>query len=418
MNNQKSILIAGLFGNALEWYDFILFANFTPILAVLFFPTSDPVTALLLTFAVFATGFLVRPIGALLFGYIGDHIGRRAALVTSMSIITIPTLLIGCIPTYASIGIAAPFILVCLRLLQGIAISGELNSAATFLIEHAKPNQRGFAGSLVTGTAIFGILVGAFIAFVMNASLSKDQLAAWGWRVPFLLSGILGLVGLIMRIRTQETPKFKQENPVSEHTSIKQIFLFYRKEVLITILLTSIMAVGNYIFIAYVITFLVKAQGFSLRDASLINLISCAVSLVFYPFFGFLSDRFGRKPIFQMGLWAYIVLPLPIFWLLTQPTFMLVLAGDILLAIVVASIAALIPTLLAELFPTHVRNSGTTLGYSISLAIFGGTAPLISLWLVSVTGTQYAPAIYLMVCALVSSLALRLIEESAEKVLA
>lgn len=419
MATKKSVLFAGLFGNALEWYDFILFANFAPILATIFFPATNPLTSLLLTFAVFATGFLVRPIGALIFGHIGDHRGRRAALIVSISVITLPTLLIGFLPSYASIGLAAPLILTLLRIAQGIAISGELNSAATFLVEHAKPNRRGYTGSLVMGTALFGILMGAFIAFIVNTTLSTAQIMSWGWRAPFWFSGLLGMVGIFLRVRTHESPKFVAEvKSQTLHTPIKQVFLFYRKELLLTIGLTSLMAVGNYVFIAYLVTYLVKSQGFSMRDASIINLIATFLCVISLPIMGLLSDQIGRKPIFKAGLWGFILFSLPIFWLLSQSSFVYALAGDLLYAVILAPVAALIPTLLAELFPTHVRNSGTTLGYNISLAIFGGTAPLVSLWLVQVSGSHFAPGIYLIICAIFSAIALSFMEESHEKVLA
>jgi proline/betaine transport protein TphA len=419
MSFKKTTVIAGLFGNALEWYDFILYANFAPLIAKLFFPAHDPLTSLLLTFVVFASGFLVRPIGAIIFGHIGDKLGRRTALITSIGVITIPTFLIGCIPTYASAGLMAPVILTMLRLFQGIAVSGELNSAATFLVEYAPDNRRGLAGCLVMGTAFLGILIGAIVASLTTETLTTDVLHAWGWRVPFWFGGLLGLVGLYIRLRIKESPKFLEEVATKENRApLKHLFLNFRKELFLTIVLTSIMAVGNYIFIAYVVTFLVKFQGFSLKDASLINLISMFVMVLLFPVMGILSDKIGRKPVFRAGLFGFMIFSIPIFWLLSQKHFAYALAGDLLLCVVLVPIAALIPTLIAELFPTSVRNSGTALGYNICLAIFGGTAPLVAIELTHATGSTLAPANYLIFCAILAFGALCFISENYHKPLA
>lgn len=417
MSSKRTVLIAGLFGNALEWYDFILFANFASIIATLFFPSSDSMTALLLTFAVFATGFLVRPIGAILFGYIGDHLGRRTALITSISIITLPTLFIGLLPTYSSIGLAAPVLLTLLRILQGIAISGEMNSAATYLVEHAKKNRRGLAGSLVMCSAITGILTGAVMSYLMTTFLATDSLYSWGWRLPFWFSGVLGIAGLIVRLRTKESPKFLQKITHEIQSPLKRVFIHFRKELLLSFFLTSVMAVGNYIFLAYIMTYLVKSLHFSMHAASVINLAGLVMTVITIPCMGLLSDKIGRKPVFKAGLYGIFIMAMPIFWLYTQNQFIYALAGNMIFGLILAPIAALIPTLLAELFPTHVRNSGTTIGYNLCLAIFGGTAPLVSLSLVDISGSDYAPGIYMMLCALISFAALRYIDDKHKETL-
>jgi proline/betaine transport protein TphA len=414
MSLRSNVVVAGLFGNALEWYDFILYANFAPIIATLFFPAKDQRISILLTFTVFATGFLVRPFGALLFGYIGDHLGRLRALIISISIITLPTFLIGLLPTYNHIGIAAPLLLTLLRLFQGIAVSGELNSSATFLIEHAPANRRGLAGGLVMGTAFLGILIGAAVAAIVTMYLSQQAVHAWGWRLPFLLGGIIGVFGIIIRLKSYETPLFVA-NHHSKMSSILIVFKQYIKPLLLTICITCIMAVGNYIFIAYIVTFLVKYQGFALKDALKINLISMALMVAMFPIMGMLSDRFVRKPIFKIGIYSFIIFSLPIFWLISHKQFYLVLLGDIILCLILVPIAALIPTIIAELFPTEIRNTGTALGYNICLALFGGTAPLIAFGLVDATKNNLAPAGYLIVCTIISWIALRFIEESHKK---
>lgn len=407
MNKTKKTLIAGLYGNTLEWYDFILYANFAPLLATLFFPTHDPMTSLLLTFAVFATGFLVRPFGAIFFGYVGDHLGRRTALIISISIITVPTTLIGFIPSYESIGIAAPLLLTLMRILQGIAISGELNSAATYVIEHAKPNRRGLAGSLIMATAFFGIFLGALVSFVLTQIFDPQTLLQWGWRSAFWISGILGLIGIYIRVRTGESPKFQ---PPTE-APLKILFRKYRKEIFIATLFVMLMAVANYLFIAFVVSFLVKIQGFSLHTANQINLICMVLTLALYPTMGILSDKIGRKPVYKLGIWGAIILALPIFYFLSQKSFMYVLIGDLLLALILAPIAGMVPTIVAEIFTTKVRNSGSAISYNLALAIFGGTTPIVAFKLIEITSNPYAPAFYLILSAIVSGIMLHFIED-------
>ncbi len=253
--NNKKMLIAGLFGNALEWYDFILYANFAAIIAHLYFPNEKPVTALLLTFAVFAIGFLVRPLGAVLFGYIGDHLGRHVALITSICLMSLPTLLIGLIPTYASIGLWAPVLLLLLRICQGLAVSGELNAATTFLVEHAASNKRGLAGSLVMGSAFFGMLIGAALSTGLTEWLTPVALIDWGWRAMFILGGLTGLIGLVLRLKLPEPACFEKQQVIAKKMPLWYVFKHYPKKLILVIALTSIMAVGNYIFVAYIVTF-------------------------------------------------------------------------------------------------------------------------------------------------------------------
>ncbi len=418
MSFTKKTVFAGLFGNALEWYDFILYANFAPIIANLFFPVKNPIVSILLTFAVFATGFLVRPLGALLFGYIGDHLGRRVALLTSICLITIPTILIGFIPTYNTVGLAAPMMLIVLRVLQGIAVSGELTSASTFLVEHAPEHRRGFAGCLVMSTAFLGILVGAIISSLASTYLSSTALSDWGWRATFWFGGILGILGIFIRLKSSESPKFLETSKEASKTPFKYVFLHFRKELFLSVALTGVMGLGNYILIAYVVTFLVKFQGFSLKDANIINLISLLFLTLLLPVMGILSDLFGRKPVFKAGVMGFVIFSLPIFWLLSQKQFGLALCADLLLCLVLAPVCASIPTLLAELFPTTIRNTGAAIGYNVALAIFGGTAPLFCISLVQITGSNLAPAAYLILCALLSVFALGFIKESYKSALA
>lgn len=417
--SKKNTIFAGIFGNALEWYDFTTYAFFAPVIASLFFPAKDQFTSLLMTFGVFAASFIVRPIGAIFFGYFGDHFGRKQALIISILVMTIPTLLLGLLPNYASIGIAAPLFLTLLRLLQGIAVSGEIATAISFLVEHSHESRRGFTGSLAMCSAFVGIVTSSAIATLITELVTYEQLTTWGWRIPFLMGGLLGFVGLWMRLKTKETEHFKKTQAADTANKKISIFEHYSnlqyKPILISILVISIMAIGNYLVIGYFNTFLIKTLGHPAREVMAINFVSLLLMTLLLPIMGIISDKIGRKPVLFSGIIAFFILSLPIFWLLQQPNLYYVFAGEMIFVIVLSSIAALVPTTLAEMFHTAARNSGVSLGYNISLGLFGGTAPIIALVLVESTNNYFAPAWYLMASAVVSLIALLSVQESYQK---
>jgi proline/betaine transport protein TphA len=417
MATSKKTMLAGVFGNALEWYDFTAYAFLAPILAEIFFPAHDPFISLLMTFSVFALGFLARPFGALLFGYLGDSLGRRKALIISIIVMSLPTFLLGLLPTYATIGIMAPILLTILRLLQGTAVSGELTSAAAYLVEHAGENRRGWAGSLVMCSAFVGITLSSAMITLFTETTTHEHLLSWGWRLPFLLGGIIGLAGLIIRLRSAETHLFEQSKILESGETSTTVFahltgILRHKAVWLAMLLTCIMAVGNWFFIAYFNTFLTKQVNLPIREVMLINFIILCLFTLLLPLLGMLSDNVGRKPVLKIGIIGFILLSYPIFWLLNHGSIITAFAGELLFAVILAFIVAVIPTALAELFQVRTRNSGMALGYNFSLALFGGTAPLIALALVARTGNHFAPAYYLILCALVSLVALNRLKES------
>jgi proline/betaine transport protein TphA len=414
IGKQKKVVLAGAIGNALEWYDFTIYAFFVPIIALQFFPNKDPFLSLLATFGVFAVGFLVRPLGAILFGYIGDHAGRKKALVISMIMMSCPTFLIGLLPNYSAIGIMAPMLLIGLRLIQGLAVSGELTTATVFLIEHADTNKRGIAGSLAMAGALLGMMLSSLFATLISQLLSDSQLAAWGWRIPFVAGGIIGIAGLIVRLRSIDPVLYEevQNRPVSV---IGHISTLNYGSLLTGIFLTAIMAIGNYFLVAYFNTFLIKNQGLPLRPVMIINAVAISVQIIMTLLMGRLSDFVGRKNVLGSGIMGIIILAYPIFWLLTQHDIYMALSGEILFAMAAGVFSGLIPTTLAEMFDTYHRNMGISISYNISLALFGGTAPLVAIALVAKTQNVYAPAIYLICCACLSFLALLTLKESYRK---
>lgn len=400
---SRTTLFAGIIGNTLEWYDFLLYAYFAPILAPLFFPAKTPLISLLLTFGVFALGFLIRPLGAIVIGQWGDRYGRRKALLISISLMTIPTVAMGFLPTYASIGIAAPILLTLIRFIQGFAVSGEIASAACYLVEHANKNRRGYAGSLIMSSAILGILLGASIATLQTELMPEAILHSWGWRIPFLLAGVFGILGIWIRLRATESPQFIAL-PETAKTPLKTLLLHYPKYLLQGIGLTMILAIGNYYFVAYFTTYLVQSAKLELSQAMLINVIAMVFFIIFAPLFGLLSDKFGRKRLFLIGAGLMIIGAPLVFYLLLQKNFLACLSAEIIFAIILAATDGLILTTLAELFPTNIRATGASLCYNTSLALFGGTAPLVAITLTQVTQNAFIPAWYVMFGALISFL--------------
>lgn len=416
---HKKTIFAGIFGNALEWYDFTTYAFFAPILATLFFPAKDPFVSLLMAFGVFALSFLVRPLGAIIFGYLGDHYGRKNALIVSIIVMSVPTFVLGLLPSYTTIGIAAPILLTLLRVIQGMAVSGEITSATSFLVEHAHESRRGFTGSLAMCSAFVGIVISSAIVTLITDAVTHDQLSTWGWRIPFLFGGILGFIGLGIRLRSAETAHYEKAKQTKSHQHKPSVLKHYRnleyRPIVIAMLVTCIMAICNYLLIGYFNVFLIKTMGHPIKEVMTINFICLLVLTLLLPLLGLWSDKIGRKPVLMSGMIGFVILIYPIFWLLQQPSILQVFFGELLFTLVLAPITALIPTTLAEMFHVHTRNSSVALGYNMSLALFGGTAPLIALELVARTKSLYAPTWYVIAGAIISLLALLTLKESYQK---
>jgi MFS family permease len=413
---KKKVVLAGTLGNALEWYDFTIYAFFIPIIAPLFFPSKNSLLSVLAAFGIFAVGFLVRPIGGILFGYIGDNKGRKDALILSMVMMSCPTVLIGLLPGYEQIGFLAPLFLTLLRITQGLAVSGELTTATVFLIEHATSDRRGIAGSLAMGGAFIGIVLSSVVASIVTSFVSDASLLAWGWRVPFIFGGLLGIWGLIVRYRSIE-PNMNNHNKVShkKKSIIKHVRGLSYITIVKGILLTAIMAVANYFIIGYFNTFLVETEHLPMKSVMLIGSVAMTFQMVLSLFMGRLSDFVGRKTVLGGGIISLAILIIPIFELLMQHDIYKALIGELLFAACASAICGLIPTTLAELFDTYNRNTGISLSYNFALALFGGTAPLVAMSLTIYTKSQYAPAYYLLICAAVSLIILCSIKESYQK---
>lgn len=403
---QKTVL-AGVIGNVLEWYDFGLFAYFAPIIADEFFPHDNDMVQLLQTYGVFAIGFLMRPLGGLLFGHIGDTIGRKKALELSVLLMAIPTTCVGLLPNYAKVGLTAPMILTLIRILQGLSVGGEFIGSISFLGEHAPANQRGFLGSWTTVSATAGILAGSAVAALTHGLLSAEDLQSWGWRVPFLCGIAVGVVGLWLRMGIQESATFTRAETTGDiaRLPIMDALRHDGKNIVTTAAIALIMSVGFYLPFVWIPTFLMEINQPALPSALTVNTLAMVGLLVLQPLGGTLSDRLGRKPLMLASAFGYTLLAYPLFLILGKGTFIADLAAQLVFALCNSLCAGPAPATMVELFPTRTRYSGIALGYNLTQAVFGGTAPFMATLLIHLTGDNRAPAFYLMAMGLIAALA-------------
>jgi MFS transporter, MHS family, proline/betaine transporter len=401
---HKQTLLAGAVGNVLEWYDFALYGYFAPVLAAMFFPSEQPSVSLLSTFGVFAVGFLARPLGALLFGHWGDTLGRRSALVWSVILMAIPTFSMGLLPTYDTIGLLAPIALTACRFLQGLSVGGEFTGSATFLVEHAAPSQRGYIGSWAGFSAQVGALLGSGVGALMTSRLTHEDLHQWGWRVPFLLGGVIALVGWYLRTRIPESPAFERVRLAGALSAepIREVFTSQRTAVAKVVGLVLLHGAGFYLLYVYLTTYLVTVTNVPLGSVLTMNTACMALLALLIPLTGRLSDTVGQKPLLIIGAAGLALASYPSFLWLTSshPAFML--AAQVLLTILMACYLGPFFAVVAELFPTPLRYTGLSVGYNIASALFGGTAPLLATLFIEWSGNILAPSFYLSLCAIIS----------------
>ncbi len=413
---MKKIVISGMIGNGLEWYDYALYAQFAPIIGQHFFPDSE--IREILTFAVFAAGFVVRPLGGIIFGAIGDRIGRRAALVIGILTMAIPTAAIGFLPSYESIGIAAPIILTIIRLVQGFSLGGEFSGCIAYIVEHAPIEQRGLAGSASFVSMCMGMLFGLITANAFSYFMNPEDLFAWGWRLPFIAGLLIGGVGLYIRSHLSESPLYKlaKETGGLSKYPLKETLTRYLPQLLVAIGIYITVTAPFYTATVFIENFM-KTLGYTNSQSSITGSVILVTLIIGFPISAAISDRIGRKPVLKAATWALILLVYPIFKALGSMDYTLALASQILFASIVACYMGPIPTLLVELFPTRVRFTGVALSYNLSAAIFGGSAPMVGMMLMKYTGNQYAMSWYLIMLACVSLIALKFYKETYKKAL-
>lgn len=403
----RRVVLSCMIGNALEWYDFALYGYFATTIGKLFFPQFSTFASLMATFGIFAAGFIMRPLGGILFGHIGDKFGRKDALLWSIYLMAIPTTLIGLLPTYSQVGWFAPLLLTVIRLAQGLSMGGEFTGSMIFVVEHAKTNNRGQYGSWIIFSVLIGILLGSLVATSTCFFLSEEQLANWGWRFPFIISMVGGFIGAIMRRTVDEPEQFKEAKAQRKHhsTPVAELFKSHYKMVLYVITIELSLSVGFYIVVTFINTFLASLLNFT-KFASLLltttGMFGMGVAIILS---GWLSDKIGRKAVLIPSALAFAFFSYPLFVAL-QGGFTSALLAQISLAFILGSFFAPIPATLVELFPLTVRYSGLSISHSLSMAIFGGTAPLVATFLIEVTKNNAAPALYLAATSLIGAIAL------------
>ncbi len=396
---RRTILGTGV-GNAIEWYDWAVYATFAPFFAGQLFNNEDPASAVLATLAIFAVGFLARPLGGFVFGWLGDRIGRKYSMTLAVALASVGSLLIGIAPTYAAMGALASVTLLVARLIQGLAHGGELPSSQTYLSEMAPKEKRGFWATLIYTSGTVGTLFGILLGAVLTLVLSSEQMLAWGWRIPFLLGAALGLYGLVMRTRMKETDLFEQETTQEKREPMWPQIIRYRKQALQVIGLTVGLTVVYYTWGIVAPTYASTSLGMDRGAALWSGVIANIVFLIALPIWGKVSDKIGRKPVLWISSIGAATMHFPMTWLLQDSPWQLVVSMSVMLIFIAAS-AAIVPAVYAELFPTSIRTIGVGVPYSICVALFGGTAPYLNSWLTANAGPN-AFAFYTVTLLLVS----------------
>jgi MHS family proline/betaine transporter-like MFS transporter len=397
---ERRTVIAGLAGNVMEWYDFGVYGFFAAAIGSQFFPSQDPSVSLLASFGVFAVGFVARPLGGLFFGHVGDRLGRRAAVLTSVVLMIIPTLLMALLPTYGQIGIAAPVLLVLLRLAQGLAVGGEYTTSMVLLVEEAQQSRRGLVGSFAPFGALGGLLFGSAVGATIMAIISENDAAAWGWRLAFFSGLLIGLVVFFVRRRLPPDAAIVASEEARK-SPILEAFRTQWPTILKVVGFNLANGIGFYLCFVYLSTWLKQNGHVSSSTALMLNSIALFAMMLATPFAGALSDRIGRKPVLMFGTAGIAIFAWPLFWLMTSPHIALILTGQCGFALFMSCFGAS-PAFMVEAFPKHVRCSGLSVGYNLALSIFGGTVPMVAVFLTNATNYPLAPSFYLALAAAIS----------------
>jgi MFS family permease len=405
---RLKFIIASISGNVLEWYDFALYGYFATVIAKLFFPTKNEFLSLVMAFSVFASGFIVRPIGGLFFGYLGDKYGRRIALIISIFLIIFPTALIGILPVYSSIGLSAPILLTIMRLLQGVAVSGELVGSGVFLVECASNKTKGFYGSLIMCSTYLGLLTGAAMCVIISMLFNTTQVESFAWRIPFIISFFFGIGALLLRINCQESPVFKKMREEKRVLSSPIYFSIrnFAWSLILTCLVGSVLAVAIYLLIGYFPSYFQISKHMAFSQSMIVSFIGLLVLTICVPVIGWLSDIVGHIKILCFGVLCFLVFSYFIFDIASRGSLYSAIASVVLIALILSPIAASIIVTISSIFPANVRYSSVSIGYNMSMSIFGGTAPLASIFLCKHMKSELAPSVLLVFTSILTLIAL------------
>lgn len=414
--DRSRIIQAGAIGTALEFYDFGVYGYLAVVLAHEFFPTGNPAAALLSTLATFAVAFVVRPIGGIIFGHIGDKISRKRSLALSVIGMAGATFLVGLLPGYATVGVAAPLLLVLLRVLQGLSAGGEIGGAVSMVAESVDQRRRGFWCSLAQSASLIGLLASSAVVGLLNLALTADQVQSWGWRIPFLLAIPTGIIGLYVRSKLEESELFieNRKRGTTPRVPIIAVLKTNKAAVGRAFSIAAIDFAAYYVVFVYLAIYQKNELKISATTSQWATSATIFLAMLSLPAFGHLSDRVGRKKVIAGASIAFLALPLPLFAFMNTGSVAAAIVAQVILGLCVGSIMGVVWAALAELFGTGVRFSGMALGFNLSAALIGGLTPYISQWLIGKTGTSLAPALWLMAVALLTLLVTATMKETAQ----
>lgn len=404
---SKRNILAAVIGNALEWYDFLVFAFMTPIVAKLFFPSnpndpSDDLNKILMTTAVFGVGFFMRPVGGILLGLYGDRKGRKAAMVMVTAIMAVAIALITFAPTYQGVGIWAPIFIVLARLLQGFAAGGEFGTSTALLIELAPKGKRGFYGSWQMTGQMAALLIGAAVGTLITDFFTQEQLMSWAWRIPFAVGLLIVPVAIYIRRHVEEPETFVKLKAAQAAGTVRQVGVLemlrtHARETLVGMGLVVTATVSIYITFTYLVTYSTVTLKLPLHDTFMVQMAGAALMVVLMPFMGAWSDRVGRRPLMIGSLLGYLIVLYPLYaWLTDGPTIAKLMTVQVVVCLFVSVFFGVFSTVMAELFPANVRSVGMSMAYNIAVMVFGGFAQFIVTWLIKTTGSPMSPAFYVM----------------------
>lgn len=393
----RRVLTSAAIGQFVEWYDFVIYAYSAAIIAKLFFPNADPTAALLSTFAIYAVGFVMRPLGGFIFGPLGDRIGRRRVLSLVILMMGAATLCIGLLPTYEQIGLLAPILLVVCRLVQGLSAAGETVGSNAFVAEHAPSDRRGLYVGFTYSFANLPPIAAALLVLLLTNVLTGEAYASWGWRIPFLIGGPLALVGLYIRHKVDESPAFQATKAARNVASspLRDAVRDQKKAMGFSFALAAFSSLGFYTLAGYFVSYLITTVGLNSNAALISNSVALFVAFLTMIFGGHLSDRLGRKPVLIAGLVINALVCIPAYLIAAQGSLATAILGQSLLAFGCGLFWGPVGIALMELFPTRTRYSASAISYNLAYTIFGGTAPLLGTWLVMQSGSKIAPAVYM-----------------------
>ncbi|GAA3743413.1 MHS family proline/betaine transporter-like MFS transporter [Spinactinospora alkalitolerans] len=400
--NQRSatlrrVVAASFIGNFVEWFDYAVYGYLAATISVVFFPQSSPTAGLLATFGIFALSFVIRPVGGIVWGHFGDRIGRRTALSLSILIMSAATFVIALLPGYEQIGLMAPVLLLAVRMVQGFSAAGEYAGAAAFLYEYAPRHRRGVYAGVVPASTATGLLLGSLLVTALTAVLSTDQMASWGWRLPFLLAAPLGLIGRYIRVKLEDTPEFRalgQAEPPA-HAPMTETLRDNRRAIVVAFGATCLNAVGFYTLLTYMPTYLSTELGVEATTSFLSTTVALCGYIASVFAMSRLSDRVGRPAMLAAAGALFAVFSVPAFLLLGVTGVVGMALIQLGLGVLLSMNDGTLPSYLCDLFPTRVRYSGFAFSFNTANALFGGTAPFMATFLIHISGSSIAPAWYL-----------------------